>query len=608
MPGYLSKSDFKIARECVTKLYYKKMRYPSLTDDDSFMRLLAEGGYMVGKLAQLLYPGTLIERMDNAVQETKRLIETNENICIHEATIESNGKIIRIDVLNKKGNTLELIEVKAKSWHSKEYDLSNKAIVNTFQKYLEDVAFQYYVLTEAFPDYKVEPFLFLPDKAKRTKIEGLNGQFTIRSLPPTRSGFIEFHVEFNGDVDALRKDDIMTLVDVQEPVMGMMLEITSATEEFLKLLNPALIRKQEIISIHCKDCEYRLTEESELHGFVECWGIRAKTEYHILDLSQLGNINRIKGIGINEMITEGKSSYKDINVELLKDKYNNRPYYQIKLEKEYIIDNLFAEIDFKYPICFIDFECSRMALPYHKGMRPYENIAFQWSCHTLNQPGSQPVHSDWINTTDSFPNFEFAETLMNQIKGARTVLIWTSYENSILKDIYEQMEIYSYQNAALKNWLECFVKFGKDDNCGYIDLANICKNYYHHPLCHGKFSIKYVLPAVLEQCNSPRVMEWLEQVNLLKKDDQGKIIDPYESLPELVVGLNTIVRDGTGAIRAYQDMLYGLHKNDPLIKSQWEDALRQYCRLDTLAMLIIWEYWRSRQSVVGSLQSAVGSR
>jgi hypothetical protein len=31
---HLSKSDFKVARTCGTKLYYRKLRYPSNLDDD----------------------------------------------------------------------------------------------------------------------------------------------------------------------------------------------------------------------------------------------------------------------------------------------------------------------------------------------------------------------------------------------------------------------------------------------------------------------------------------------------------------------------------------------------------------------------------------------
>jgi hypothetical protein len=47
MAHYLSKSDFKIARTCATKLYYKKLGYPSTQDNDEYLKFLADGGYMV---------------------------------------------------------------------------------------------------------------------------------------------------------------------------------------------------------------------------------------------------------------------------------------------------------------------------------------------------------------------------------------------------------------------------------------------------------------------------------------------------------------------------------------------------------------------------------
>ena len=52
----LSKSDFTLAQSCATKLYYKKKGYPTSMESDDFMDYLAEGGYIVGKLATLLYP------------------------------------------------------------------------------------------------------------------------------------------------------------------------------------------------------------------------------------------------------------------------------------------------------------------------------------------------------------------------------------------------------------------------------------------------------------------------------------------------------------------------------------------------------------------------
>ena len=56
MPATLSKSDYKVARTCPTKLFYKELGYPSTRDDSQYLALLAQGRYMVKKMATLLFP------------------------------------------------------------------------------------------------------------------------------------------------------------------------------------------------------------------------------------------------------------------------------------------------------------------------------------------------------------------------------------------------------------------------------------------------------------------------------------------------------------------------------------------------------------------------
>ncbi len=54
---YLTKSRFKLAVECPTKLFYTgKGHYRNLLSEDSFMQALAEGGFQVGKMATMRYP------------------------------------------------------------------------------------------------------------------------------------------------------------------------------------------------------------------------------------------------------------------------------------------------------------------------------------------------------------------------------------------------------------------------------------------------------------------------------------------------------------------------------------------------------------------------
>jgi hypothetical protein len=51
------------------------------------------------------------------------------------------------------------------------------------------------------------------------------------------------------------------------------------------------------------------------------------------------------------------------------------------------------------------------------------------------------------------------------------------------------------------------------------------------------------------------------------------------------------VTDGVGAMRAYQDMLYGLNRDNLELRNSMKDALLRYCELDTAAMVMIWKHW-----------------
>jgi hypothetical protein len=119
----------------------------------------------------------------------------------------------------------------------------------------------------------------------------------------------------------------------------------------------------------------------------------------------------------------------------------------------------------------------------------------------------------------------------------------------------------------------------------------------------SRTSIKVTLPAVLNATKSPRIVKWLADIGLYKTDENGEIINPYELLPEPKINVDgkmISVKDGAGAMRAYQDMLYGINKDDPQIKANYTDLLFQYCRLDTLAMVVIWEHWMqlSRKNIM----------
>jgi hypothetical protein len=593
---FLTKSSFKTARECPTKLYYKTHGYPNTNDEDEYLELLADGGYMIGKMAQLLYPGGYLVAHENntdAVSETEEKLKEDQ-ITLFEPAIYTNNKLVRIDILIKDKNRFQLIEVKSKSFDSAEYQakaMKGKSYFDdkNWQPYVEDVAFQKLVLQEKFPDSIIECFLLMPDKNKTNPIEGLIGWFEI-----DRKAFEKYtsiKVNFKGDAEQLRKDHFLEWVNIDEEV-----EVVFAKSDFKASVNTfiqSLVTDTKIttpISVRCKDCEYRLSDDRQPNGFRECWGVMADIKPHILNLGYLGNFNK-KG-EVTHLIDSGKAGLDDVPPGLVEGKYDNRPYYQLTEKEEFIKPEFFRRLsDIKYPLWFIDFETSQMAVPYHAGMHPYGRVIFQWSCHAISQKDAAPVHHEWINIHDSYPNFEFARKLKECIGDEGTILTWTKYENTQLRDINKTMGEWNHNEPELLDWLGKLVNRIEGSHNRFIDMNEWAKKYYFHPAMGARTSIKVTLPAVLQSVVSPEIKKYLQDEGLYQEANRV-ISNPYQLLPEIdIAGKSESVSEGMGAMRAYQDMLYGIYKNEEEIREIYRRALLTYCKLDTLAMVIIWEHW-----------------
>ena len=624
MTQYLSKSDFQLASSCTKKLVYKKACYPTSNDCNEFMKMLAQGGYLVGKMATLLYPeGIEIDgKTDYCIEQTKELMQ-RENVVLFEPAILSGQKLVRVDILVKKGNHLHLIEVKAKSHHSEENSADAE---KKLKKYIEDVAYQYLVLKEAFPDYTIQCSLLMPDKAKRTTIDELAGWFSIekkdkvsdrevdelpaQQKPSTDKPSVIFkchnHPQKVEYINRLAEEGILEYFDVTTKVISIQTEITQRAERFLHVLNEGIRETDFQISKNCKYCEFNSPNEL-INGFKECWGELAEKEHHIFDLYYGGSIGHYKtGFYFDELIAEGKTNLFDIDLERLQNKKGDLTYRGIrqtiqinntKSNTEWISPGLATEISgFSYPLHFIDFETYTGAIPHYKGMRPFETIAFQWSCHTIKSPGSPPVHSEWIHTgpmfpdPSTFPNFEFAKSLMKQIGYEGTPLMWASHENTVLRTIQGQMEIFRIEDEALKNWL---ANITSDDNREgrLVDMNKMTREHYFHPFMKGRTSIKKVLPAIWSNHSYLHEIDHFKQYS--PETFISGVLDPYDSLASNISENeleDEVVNDGTAAMRAYHRICF-----DETLTTAQKDELRfqllQYCKLDTMAMVIIAHHW-----------------
>jgi hypothetical protein len=119
-------------------------------------------------------------------------------------------------------------------------------------------------------------------------------------------------------------------------------------------------------------------------------------------------------------------------------------------------------------------------------------------------------------------------------------------------------------------------------------MHEIARRDYYHPGMRGRTSIKVVLDALWK---SDGVMR--EQFSEWTGMTADASHDPYASLPPVEIsGVMQDVHEGTGAMRAYQEMMYGSNKHDPAIVDIWSGLLKRYCELDTLSMVLILEHWR----------------
>ena len=597
---YLTKSDFKVARTCPTKLYYQKLRYPSLMDDNPYLEFLADGGYMVETMAKLLYPdGREIGGWDKpaeAFAETQQVLAAGD-CALFEGTIIHGKLLARVDILQRKGNTLNLIEVKSTSLDSGE-DQPNPfrgkkgGIDSGWRPYLEDVTFQAVVLRRAFPSFRIVPYLCVVDKAKTATANVTFDKFRIRVGEGPQARFRP-QVEYLGDVRRLSKEHVLAVVNVSAEVEELESEIRKAADEFAKTVGEtSVVRITPEIGKKCKGCEYRLhPNDGSKNGFAECWGELATPTPHILDLYRVDLMGGKNNDEVAVLAAAGHACLNDAPRDLLTGTTAVRQKLQLDFtarNEEFIAPELKGILQrHPFPLHFIDFEASRLAIPYHVGMRPYEIAAFQWSCHTVKAPGALLEHREWLNAEDVFPNFAFARSLRKQIGDDGTVYIWSPYERVVLREIREQMEKYREADADLAAWLE---RFTRDKNHRVVDLCELAKLYYFHPAMMGSLSIKYVLPAVWEAGAELRADP--EFAKYVQYDDTGRLLNPYATLPPLPIGgQEEVVNEGTGAMRVYQEMMFGVKATDPVARETYRQLLLQYCGLDTGAMVMIRNHW-----------------
>jgi hypothetical protein len=129
--------------------------------------------------------------------------------------------------------------------------------------------------------------------------------------------------------------------------------------------------------------------------------------------------------------------------------------------------------------------------------------------------------------------------------------------------------------------------YDKSERGEIVTSIDLAKDHYFHAAMKGSLSIKYVLRGAWERSSTLRGTPLFSRY--VKLDDHESLLDPYAALPSLPIGENEeLIREGTGAMRLYQELMFGLAKADAALRQSYRTLLLQYCELDTKAMVFIW--------------------
>lgn len=482
---YLSKSKYCNGVQCNKMLWLDK--FCPLEKEDISNTSVLDNGSEVGELAKGLF-GDYIDiefntNLTNMISDTLEVIKNNNKVVITEASFSYDNNFCSVDILKKIGNKYEMYEVKSST--------------EVKDIYLDDISYQYYVLTSLGYDVVKASIVYINNKYIRNKKLDLNKLFNI-------------------------EDVTSVVVSKQEEV-----------KTKIKEINDYMLQKDEPlddIGIHCVkpyDCPF----------FNYCT--------RNLPINNVFNIMRMRNSTKFNLYHKGVYTYEDLLKEDIDVKFKEQIEFELFDKEDKINKKEIREFmsTLTYPLYFLDFETYQQSIPLYDGIRPYEQIPFQYSLHYIESENDDLRHKEFLSEPDIDPRRGVAEKLVSDIPKDVCVLAYNmSFEKTVIKNLAELF-------PDLKDHL-----LNIRDNIKDLMIPFYNRSYYSKDM-HGSYSIKYVLPALF-------------------KDDPS--LD-YHNLDD--------VHNGSEAMNAFSNM--GKLNIEERRKLRYN--LLKYCELDTFAMVKIWE-------------------
>ncbi|MBR51405.1 MAG: hypothetical protein CMD58_02700, partial [Gammaproteobacteria bacterium] len=267
-----------------------------------------------------------------------------------------------------------------------------------------------------------------------------------------------------------------------------------------------------------------------------CW--KHIPQYSIFDITRLNkeikwSLYKSRYIDIKDIPIDTKLSN---NQKIEIDSYINQTEIIHKIKIREFVNSLSNNI------YHLDFETYQSAVPLFNGLKPYQQIPFQYSAHY--EKNGTIEHYEFLADPSNDPRESFVKALINDMNKDGDILVYNiGFERGRLKELIRIFPQYQSQ-------LQSIIDRMKDL------MIPFKEKWYYVPEMKGSYSIKYVLPALVPSLS-------------------------YDNLE---------INNGALASSTFAN-LHNISDLDQINKTR--KNLLEYCKLDTEAMVKILQVLRS---------------
>ncbi len=258
------------------------------------------------------------------------------------------------------------------------------------------------------------------------------------------------------------------------------------------------------------------------------------------------DLYRLSGKKKYEYYRKGMVSFPDmLSAPKLNDKQLRQIQFQLSDCGNYIDKGGIQDFlnTLSYPIYFLDFETMQQVVPQYPGTKPYQQIPFQYSLHYIEEPGGELKHKEFLAESGVDPRRDIAESLCRDIPMHTCVTAYNrGFECGRLNELALQLPDLANHLLNIRSNIQDL-------------LTPFQSGFYYNRAMGGSFSIKSVLPALFP--DDPA----LDYHNLEGVHNGGEAMAIFPKIKDMPPEEQKIVRA----------------------------QLLAYCKLDTYAMVKVWE-------------------